>query len=39
MMGMNENLDSLFTKDSKDGKLKNTDFMTRGFTLPTAGKK
>lgn len=39
MMGMNENLGSLFTKNSKDGKPKNEDFMTRGFSLPTAGKK
>lgn len=39
MMGMNENLSSLFTKDSKDGASKNGDFMTRGFTLPAAGKK
>lgn len=35
MMG-NENLDSLFTKDSKDGKPKGSDFMTRGFTIPAA---
>ncbi|GES63040.1 DUF602-domain-containing protein [Aspergillus terreus] len=39
MMGLNENLDSLFTKESKDGKMKNTDFMTRGFTMPTAAKR
>ncbi|KAB8270811.1 Rtf2 RING-finger-domain-containing protein [Aspergillus minisclerotigenes] len=39
MMGLNENLDSLFTKDSKDGKMNNADFMTRGFTLPAGSRK
>ncbi|RAK76033.1 uncharacterized protein BO72DRAFT_478404 [Aspergillus fijiensis CBS 313.89] len=35
LMGHNDNLSSLFTKESdKDGMSKNTDFMTRGFTLP-----
>lgn len=29
----NENLDSLFTKEPKDGKAKHADFMTRGFTM------
>ncbi|KAF7589864.1 hypothetical protein BBP40_003576 [Aspergillus hancockii] len=37
MMGLNENLDSLFTKDS--GKTNNGDFMTRGFTLPAGSRK
>ncbi|KAL4893377.1 DUF602-domain-containing protein [Aspergillus ambiguus] len=39
MMGLNENLDSLFKKESKDGTMKNTDFMTRGYTMPTAAKR
>ncbi|PYH43414.1 uncharacterized protein BP01DRAFT_358668 [Aspergillus saccharolyticus JOP 1030-1] len=35
LMGNNDNLSSLFTKESgQDGMSKNTDFMTRGFTLP-----
>jgi hypothetical protein len=37
MMGLNENLDSLFTKDY--GKTNNADFMTRGFTLPAGSRK
>lgn len=36
MMGANDNLDSLFTKDSRDGKPKGSDFMTRGYTIPAA---
>ncbi|RJE27357.1 DUF602 domain-containing protein [Aspergillus sclerotialis] len=36
MMGTNDNLDSLFTKDSRDGKPKGSDFMTRGYTIPAA---
>ncbi|KKK14061.1 hypothetical protein ARAM_006302 [Aspergillus rambellii] len=39
LMGGNDNLSSLFTKESKDGKYKNTDFMTRGFTLPATARK
>ncbi|KAE8349244.1 Rtf2 RING-finger-domain-containing protein [Aspergillus coremiiformis] len=40
MIGLNENLESLFTKDSKDGtKTRNVDFMTRGFTLPAGSRK
>ncbi|KAF9886020.1 hypothetical protein FE257_012076 [Aspergillus nanangensis] len=39
VMGLNGNLDSLFTKESKDGKFKNADFMTRGFSLPTPTRK
>lgn len=40
-MGTNENLQSLFTKDSgKDAKTKGTgDFMTRGFSIPAGGKR
>ncbi|RAL15647.1 uncharacterized protein BO97DRAFT_363452, partial [Aspergillus homomorphus CBS 101889] len=35
LMGNSDNLSSLFTKESgKDAMSKNTDFMTRGFTLP-----
>lgn len=41
MLGTNENLDSLYSKESaKDRKSKSSgDFMTRGFTIPAAGKK
>ncbi|KAE8374953.1 Rtf2 RING-finger-domain-containing protein [Aspergillus bertholletiae] len=39
MMGLNENLDSLFTKEPKDGKMNSADFMTRGFTLPAGSRK
>ncbi|KAL4930697.1 uncharacterized protein BDV17DRAFT_289544 [Aspergillus undulatus] len=38
LMGANDNISSLFTKESKDGKYKNTDFMTRGYSLPNARK-
>ncbi|KAF5862147.1 hypothetical protein ETB97_012132 [Aspergillus alliaceus] len=38
MIGLNENLNSLFTKKDKDGKT-NADFMTRGFTLPANSRK
>ncbi|KAL4959140.1 uncharacterized protein BDV14DRAFT_17483 [Aspergillus stella-maris] len=38
LMGANDNISSLFTKESKDGKFKNTDFMTRGFSLPSTRK-
>ncbi|KAJ5082100.1 hypothetical protein N7532_011143 [Penicillium argentinense] len=37
MMGRNENIDSLFTK-KEDGK-KTGDFMTRGFSIPAAGRR
>jgi hypothetical protein len=39
LMGANDNISSLFKKDSKDTQYKNTDFMTRGFSLPAASKK
>lgn len=39
MMGANENLESLFTKESKDGKKGGGDFMTRGFTIPAGAKR
>ena len=41
MMGTNENLNSLFTKDSasKEGKNKAADFMTRGFTIPSEARR
>ncbi|KAL4921603.1 DUF602-domain-containing protein [Aspergillus aurantiobrunneus] len=39
LMGANDNISSLFTKDSKDGQFKNTDFMTRGYSLPAASRK
>lgn len=36
----NDNLDSLFTKERRDGKPKGSDFMTRGYTIPAAdGRK
>ncbi|KAJ5683092.1 hypothetical protein N7462_006257 [Penicillium macrosclerotiorum] len=38
MMGMNDNLDSLFTKDKKDS-AKTGDFMTRGFTIPASARR
>ena len=34
MTGENENLKSLFSKTGSDGKRKNVDFMTRGFSIP-----
>ncbi|PWY77191.1 DUF602-domain-containing protein [Aspergillus sclerotioniger CBS 115572] len=39
MLGANDNISSLFTKDSKDTQAKNTDFMTRGFSVPAAARK
>ncbi|RAK99717.1 uncharacterized protein BO80DRAFT_121810 [Aspergillus ibericus CBS 121593] len=39
MLGANDNINSLFTKDNKDTQAKNTDFMTRGFSLPAAARK
>jgi hypothetical protein len=38
LMGTNDNISSLFTKDSKDTQFKNTDFMTRGYSLPATRK-
>lgn len=35
MMGANENISSLFTKSSGDAKSTNSDFMTRGYTMPS----
>lgn len=37
MMG-NDNLDSLFSKDQKDG-AKSGDFMTRGYSIPAAARR
>ncbi|KAJ9302247.1 hypothetical protein DTO271G3_1113 [Paecilomyces variotii] len=37
MMGTNENIESLFTKSSD--KRKDTDFMTRGFSIPAGAKR
>ncbi|KAJ5577884.1 uncharacterized protein N7459_006848 [Penicillium hispanicum] len=39
MMGMNENLDSLFTKEKKDGSGKGGDFMTRGYSIPASARR
>ncbi|KAI9375437.1 DUF602-domain-containing protein [Aspergillus egyptiacus] len=39
LMGTNENLDRLFRKESGNGSLKNTDFMTRGYSLPANSRK
>ncbi|CEN61629.1 Putative DUF602 domain protein [Aspergillus calidoustus] len=39
LVGANDNISSLFTKEPKDGKFKNTDFMTRGFTMPATSRK
>lgn len=40
MLGANENLDSLFTKSSGDGKSKQgSDFMTRGYTIPAGARR
>ncbi|KAF3398521.1 Replication termination factor 2 [Penicillium rolfsii] len=36
-MGRNENIDSLFTKDKKDGAK--ADFMTRGFSIPASARR
>lgn len=38
MMGLNDNIDSLFTKESKDGK-KSGDFMTRGYSIPASARR
>ncbi|KAJ5204181.1 uncharacterized protein N7498_005060 [Penicillium cinerascens] len=38
MMGLSDNLDSLFTKETKDGK-KSGDFMTRGFSIPSSARR
>jgi hypothetical protein len=37
MMGNNENIDSLFTKDKKGGAK--ADFMTRGFSIPASARR
>ncbi|KAJ5166648.1 uncharacterized protein N7482_005429 [Penicillium canariense] len=37
MMGLNDNLDSLFTKDKKQGSK--GDFMTRGFSIPASARR
>jgi hypothetical protein len=37
IMGHNENIDSLFTKDKKDGAK--GDFMTRGFSIPASARR
>ncbi|KAI2829922.1 hypothetical protein CBS133816_4072 [Aspergillus niger] len=39
MLGTSDNISSLFTKETKDGHAKNTDFMTRGYSLPAAARK
>ncbi|RMJ23010.1 DUF602 domain-containing protein [Aspergillus sp. HF37] len=41
VMGANNTLDSLFTRDSpsRDGKHKSRDFMTRGYTIPAEGRR
>lgn len=38
MMG-NDNLDSLFSKEQKDGAKKSGDFMTRGYSIPAAARR
>lgn len=38
MMGLNDNIDGLYTKENKDGK-KSGDFMTRGYTIPAAARR
>ncbi|KAL4808475.1 DUF602 domain protein [Aspergillus unguis] len=38
LMGASDNISSLFTKENKDGKYKNTDFMTRGYSMPATRK-
>lgn len=38
MMGLSDNLDSLFTKETKDGK-KSDGFMTRGFSIPSSARR
>ncbi|KAL4788244.1 Rtf2 RING-finger-domain-containing protein [Aspergillus varians] len=39
LMGASDNISSLFTKDPKGPQFKNTDFMTRGFSMPATSKK
>ena len=39
MMGLNENLDSLFTKGKTDGSGKGGDFMTRGYSIPASARR
>lgn len=38
-MGGNENINSLFSKNSKDSKKGGGDFMTRGFSIPAGAKR
>ncbi|KAJ5180482.1 hypothetical protein N7492_003692 [Penicillium capsulatum] len=38
LMG-NDNLDSLFSKEQKDSAKKSGDFMTRGYSIPTAARR
>lgn len=37
MMGLNDNIDGLFTKEQKDGK--SGDFMTRGYSIPASARR
>lgn len=39
VMGGNDNIDSLFTKEKKEGGAKSADFMTRGYTIPAAARR
>lgn len=39
LMGENENLKNLFTKNDGSQKHKDGDFMTRGFTIPASAKR
>lgn len=39
LMGLNENLDTLFTKEKKYGSAKGSDFMTRGYTIPASARR
>ncbi|KAJ5247343.1 hypothetical protein N7468_002326 [Penicillium chermesinum] len=38
MMGLGGTIDSLYTKEQKDGAKRN-DFMTRGFSIPSSAKR
>lgn len=38
-VGANENLQSLFTSDSKKGQGKDSDFMTRGYSIPSTSRR
>jgi hypothetical protein len=37
--GANENLQSLFSKSSDGGKMRDGDFMTRGYTIPAGVRR